>query len=129
MSFAQNVKKEIANLKVEEDILKAELYGFLKLKAEIVIRNKQIVCELKTNLLPIVRRVTSIVKQLYKVNIEVLEKERLNLDKKNIYLMTMSDKCKEATKYVASLSAVESAKASGNISNAAATFLASSVEE
>ena len=95
MSFAQNVKKEIANLKVEEDILKAELYGFLKLKAEIVIRNKQIVCELKTNLLPIVRRVTSIVKQLYKVNIEVLEKERLNLDKKNIYLMTMSDKCKE----------------------------------
>ena len=49
MSFAQDVKKEIANLKVEEPLLKAELYGFCKLKGEIVIRNKQLAFELKTN--------------------------------------------------------------------------------
>ena len=95
MSFAQDVKKEIANLKVEEEFLKAELYGYLKLKSEMVIRNKQIICEMKTNLLPIVRRITSIVKQLYKVNVEVLEKKRVNLDKKNIYLVTIADNCKE----------------------------------
>lgn len=95
MSFAQDVKKEIANLKVETPFLKAELYGFLKLKGEIVIKHKQLAYEVKTNLLPIVRRITSIIKQLYKVNIEVLEKERLNLDKKNIYVLTIVDKCKE----------------------------------
>lgn len=95
MSFAQDVKKEVANLKVEEEFLRSELYGYLKLKSEIVIRNKRIVCELKTNLLPIVRRISSIVKNLYKVSVEVLEKKRVNLDKKNIYLVTISDKCKE----------------------------------
>ena len=35
MSFAQDVKKEVANLKVEEELLKAELYGLLKLKSEL----------------------------------------------------------------------------------------------
>ena len=41
MSFAQDVKKEIANLKVDDQYLKSELYGILKLKTEIVIRNKR----------------------------------------------------------------------------------------
>ena len=43
MSFAQDVKKEIANLKVDDQYLKAELYGILKLKTELVIRNKKLV--------------------------------------------------------------------------------------
>ena len=34
MSFAQDLKKEIANLKVDDQHLKAELYGYLKLKTE-----------------------------------------------------------------------------------------------
>ena len=67
MSFAQDVKKEIANLKVDEQNLKSELYGILKLKTEIVIRNKHLVGQVKTNLLAIVRRITSIIKQLYKI--------------------------------------------------------------
>ena len=95
MSFAQDVKKEVANLKVEEELLKAELYGLLKLKSELVIRNRQIVCEVKTNLLPIVRRISSTIKLLYKVNVEVLEKNRTNLDYKNIYVVSIVDKCKE----------------------------------
>ena len=95
MSFAQDVKKEIANLKVDDQYLKSELYGILKLKTEIVIRNKQLVCEIKTNLLAIVRRITSIIKHLYKVTVEVVEKERKNLDYQNIFIVTISDKCKE----------------------------------
>ncbi len=95
MSFAQEVKKEVANLKVEEPFLKAELYGLLKLKSEIVIRNRQICCEIKTNLLAIVRRITSTIKTLYKVNVEVLEKTRTNLDYKNIYVISIVDNCKE----------------------------------
>ncbi len=95
MSFAQDVKKEVANVDADELGLKAELYGFLKIKTDIVIRNMQLVCEFKTNLLAIVRKITKIIKQLYKVNVEVLEKERKNLDHQNIYVITISDKCKE----------------------------------
>ena len=95
MSFAQDLKKEIANLKVDEQHLKAELYGYLKLKTEIVIRKRQLVCEVKTNMLAIIRRLTSIIKLLYKVTPEVIEKERKNLDQQNIYILTINDKCKE----------------------------------
>lgn len=95
MSFAQDVKKEIANIKVDDQYLKAELYGFLKLKSELVIRKRQLVCEVKTNMLAIVRRISTIIKQLYKLNVEVIEKQRTNLDHRNIYVVTISDKCKE----------------------------------
>ena len=95
MSFAQDVKKEIANLKVDDQYLKSELYGFLKLKTELVIRNRKLVCEVKTNLLAIVRRIISIIKHLYKVNVEVVEKERKNLDQQNIFIVTIDEKCKE----------------------------------
>ena len=84
MSFAQDVKKEIANIKVDDQYLKAELYGFLKLKSELVIRKRQLVCEVKTNMLAIVRRISTIIKQLYKLNVEVIEKQRTNLDRRNI---------------------------------------------
>lgn len=90
MSFAQDVKKEIANLKVDEECLKAELYGYLKLKTELVIRNKSLICELKTNSLSIVRRITGIIKKIYKVEVEVLEKTRNNLDYKNIYVISLN---------------------------------------
>lgn len=95
MSFAKDVKKEIANLKVDDECLKAELYGFLKLKRELVIRKNQFVCELKTNSLSIVRRLTSSIKKLYKVNVDVLEKNRVNLDYKNVYVISFSDHTKE----------------------------------
>lgn len=94
MSYAQDVKKEIANLKVDDEFLKAELYGFLKLKTELVIRNKKLVCEVKTNLLPIVRRITSTIKKIYKVQTEVLEKDRVNLDYKNVYVISLGDHSK-----------------------------------
>ena len=90
MSFAQDVKKEIAHLKVDDECLKAELYGYLKLKNELVIRNKSLICELKTNSLFIVRRITGIIKKIYKVEVEVLEKQRKNLDYKNIYVISLN---------------------------------------
>ena len=96
MSFAQDVKKEIANLKVDDECLKAELYGYLKLKNELVIRNKSLICELKTNSLFIVRRITGIINKIYKVEVEVLEKQRKNLDYKNIYVISLNTN----TKYI-----------------------------
>lgn len=95
MSFSLDVKKEIANVEANEINLKAELYGFLKLKGELVIRNKMLVCTFKTNSLSIVRRITSTIKKLYQTSVSVLEKERKNLDHRNIYYISLDDKSKE----------------------------------
>ena len=95
MSFSLDVKKEIANVEADEINLKAELYGFLKLKGELVIRNKMLVCTFKTNSLAIVRRITSTIKKLYQTSVSVLEKERKNLDHRNIYYISLDDKSKE----------------------------------
>lgn len=95
MSFSSDVKKEIANVEADEINLKAELYGFLKLKGELVIRNKMLVCTFKTNSLAIVRRITSTIKKLYQTSVSVLEKERKNLDHRNIYYISLDDKSKE----------------------------------
>lgn len=95
MSFATDVKKEIANVEVDEEGLKAELYGFLKLKGELIISNKKLICQFKTNSLAIVRRITSTIKKLYQISVDVLEKERKNLDHNNIYYVSIEEKVKE----------------------------------
>lgn len=95
MSFANDVKKEIANVEIDEQGLKAELYGFLKLKGELIIRNKKLIFQFKTNSLAIVRRITSTIKKLYQISVDVLEKERINLDHNNIYYVSIEDKVKE----------------------------------
>lgn len=94
MSFSQDVKKEIANVEVDINSLKAELYGFLKLKGELVIRNQKLVCTFKTNSLAIVRRITSSIKKIYQSSVSVLEKERKNLDQRNIYYISLDDNSK-----------------------------------
>lgn len=91
MSFAQDVKKEIANLVIDDFSLEAELYGYLKLKLDILIRNNKIVGVVKTNYLPIVRRIKSIINKLFNYSISIIEKKRNNLDKKSVYLLSLED--------------------------------------
>ena len=57
MSFTNDVKKDILTYEYNDDELKAELYGILKLKLELVLKFDGISAEIKTASLNISRRV------------------------------------------------------------------------
>ncbi len=48
MSFASDLKKEILTNEIDDIALKAELYGILKLKSEILISSNQLKLVIKT---------------------------------------------------------------------------------
>ena len=91
MSFTNDVKKDILTYEYNDEELKAELYGILKLKLELIIRFDGISAEIKTASLNISRRLIYLVKKIYKINIELKAKARAKLDHNNIYYVTIND--------------------------------------
>lgn len=95
MSFTNDIKKEILTYEYSDAELKAELYGILKIKSELVLSFKGINLEIKTASLNIARRIVFLVKKIYGLSIELKSKERANLDHQNIYYLTITENVKE----------------------------------
>lgn len=91
MSFASDLKKDIVNYDFSDEALKAELYGILKLKSELTISLNKLNIMIKTTSLNLSRRIIYIIKKLYHIDIEILSKARLNLDKKNVYILLIKN--------------------------------------
>lgn len=92
MSFASDLKKDIVNYDFDDNALKAELYGILKLKSELTISSNQFNISIRTTSLNLSRRIIYIIKKIYHIDIEILSKKRVNLDKKNVYILVIRDK-------------------------------------
>ena len=95
MSFTNDVKKDILTLEYSDEELKAELYGILKIKLELIINFGGLSFEVKTASLNISRRIVYLIKKLYKIEVELKAKERANLDHMNIYYLTVTDSVKD----------------------------------
>ena len=95
MSFASDLKKDIVNYDYLDASLKAELYGILKLKSEMIVSNNNLSLMIKTTSLNLSRRIIYIIKKLYHIDIEILSKKRMSLDKKNVYILLIEDSIKE----------------------------------
>ncbi len=95
MSFSKEVKKEITTLNLDEFSLKGEFYGFLRLKKELIISNNNIKIEMGSRDLFIIRRICSIIKKLYHINVEIRSKEEKNLKKEKYYSISILDNTKD----------------------------------
>ena len=91
MSFASDLKREIIANEYSDESLKAELYAILKLKAELILSFNKLSLAIKTTSLNLTRRIVYIIKKIYKQNVDILAKERKNLDHKKVYILTISD--------------------------------------
>ena len=75
MSFASDLKKDIVNYDFDDNALKAELYGILKLKSELTISSNQFNISIRTTSLNLSRRIIYIIKKIYHIDIEILSKK------------------------------------------------------
>lgn len=91
MSFARSVKKEIATFQGSIEEEKALIYGYTKLKGEIVISSKESTLEMSTTSLSITRRIISAFKKVYNANIEVISKTINKLNNQTSYLVILKD--------------------------------------
>lgn len=92
MSFASEVKKELTSIKVDTCCLRAELHQMLRLRSSLVLNNNQFNINISTTSLAISRRIVSLIKNIYEINVGILKKERESLDKKSLYYLVIEDK-------------------------------------
>jgi len=105
MSFAGDTKSELLSLKADDCCVLAELSALLRINGNIHISSNGLSIEFHSTNLKIARKVIKSVKELYKVEVEVVSKKQMKLNKNNMYIVRMKQ---EANKIINELQLMNS---------------------
>ena len=90
MSYAADVKKELTSLDVHKNNARAELSAILKMNGVLNIQNQQLLLSVQTENPAIARRVFSLLKQVYKIEAQVVVRKNLKFNRNNVYLIKLN---------------------------------------
>lgn len=91
MSFSSEVKHEITTMPVEKCCMRAQISSFLHINSSIVIRDRKMMIESEIENATIARQMYKLIRNLYDVEIELTILKKQNLNKNNIYKLTVLD--------------------------------------
>ena len=92
MSFSSEVKHEITQRDLTPAQVRAQLSGFMHLNASLTISNRNMQLQVEISNPTIARRIFSLLKERYDVDMELTVLKRQNLQKNNIYRLTVKQK-------------------------------------
>lgn len=87
MSFASETKNELINLKTDNCCARAELSALIRINGVITISQGNLALDYQTQNAAIARRVVKLIKQLYGIDVNLLTRKRMKLNKGNIYIV------------------------------------------
>ncbi len=90
MSFASDTKNELVSLIVSDCCAKAELSALTRLNGMINISHTGLRIEFQTQNATIARRYVKLLRQLYDVQVDLLTRKQMRLNKGNIYIIRIS---------------------------------------
>jgi cell division protein WhiA len=90
MSFASQTKNELVSLNVSDCCAKAELSALTHLNGVVTISSDGLRIEFQTQNATTARRYVKLLRQLYEVNIDVLTRKQMRLNKNNIYIVRVT---------------------------------------
>lgn len=86
MSFASEMKNELTRVEVDDCCKKSELSALIKMSGALSTFDEQWVIEIQTENAAIARRIFSIIRSIYKVEIDLLVRKKMKLKKNNVYI-------------------------------------------
>jgi len=89
MSFASDTKSELLSIKADDCCVLAELSALLRINGNIHISSNGLSIEFHSTNMKIARKVIKSVKELYKIEVEVVSKQQMKLNKNNMYIVRM----------------------------------------
>lgn len=95
MSFALEVKNELARIELEDNLAKARLSALVQLLSSMGLSSNGLSLLVTTTNANIIKRISLDIQTLYDIRAEISVVKRTNLSKNNIYTLTISDKTKE----------------------------------
>lgn len=94
VSFASETKKELTQVEANDSCLKAELSALIRMNGVVSFTNKQLSLDVQTENAAIARRIYTIIKKLYSLNVELLVRKKMRLKKNNVYICRIRDGAK-----------------------------------
>ena len=89
MSYASEVQKELTGITVHEKNARAELMALIRMNGSIGLANHAMILNVQTESPAIARRIYSLIKQLYKVESDILVRKKMKLKKNNTYVVRL----------------------------------------
>ncbi|MGV3243447.1 DNA-binding protein WhiA [Staphylococcus sp. 11262D007BW] len=95
MSFASDMKNELTRIETDNDNAKAELSALIRMNGALSLSNQQFVINIQTENATTARRIYSLIKRVFLVEVEILVRKKMKLKKNNIYICRIKTKAKE----------------------------------
>ena len=95
MSYASEVKKELTGITVHEKNARAELMALIRMNGSMGLANHAMILNVQTESPAIARRIYSLIKQLYKVESDILVRKKMKLKKNNTYVVRLRHHAQE----------------------------------
>lgn len=95
MSFASVTKKELTNLEVKGCCSKAELSALIRMNGSLSFSNRELIVDIQTENAAIARRIYTLIKLNYQIQVELLVRKKMRLKKNNVYIVRLKESAKE----------------------------------
>ncbi|EKN71431.1 hypothetical protein BABA_02075 [Neobacillus bataviensis LMG 21833] len=95
MSFASETKKELTNLEVKTCCIQAELSALIRMNGSLSFSNRKLVVDIQTENAAIARRIYTLLKKSYQIQVELLVRKKMRLKKNNVYIVRLSQQAKQ----------------------------------
>ncbi|MBU1020887.1 MAG: DNA-binding protein WhiA [Firmicutes bacterium] len=95
MSFASNTKSELLSLKADNCCKLAELSALLRLNGNVNLSSEGLRIEFMTTNIQIARKVIKNSKELYKIEVDIMSKKQMKLNKNDIFIIVIRNKASE----------------------------------
>ncbi|KAA1042470.1 DNA-binding protein WhiA [Macrococcus equipercicus] len=94
MSFASEMKNELTRIEADDCCNKAELAALIRMNGNLSISNREWVINVQSENAAIARRVFSLIKKIFGVEIELLVRKKMKLKKNNVYICRIKTRAK-----------------------------------
>ncbi len=95
MSFASEMKNELTRIEVDECCMKSELSALIKMNGAVSYFDGQWVINVQTENAAIARRIFSLIKNVYRIEIDLLVRKKMKLKKNNVYICRIKKESKD----------------------------------
>lgn len=95
MSFASEMKNELTRIEADDCCSKAELAALIRMNGNLSISNREWVINVQSENAAIARRVFTLIKKIFHVEIELLVRKKMKLKKNNVYICRIKMRAKE----------------------------------
>ncbi|WP_066065610.1 DNA-binding protein WhiA [Neobacillus soli] len=95
MSFASETKKELTNLEVKTCCIQAELSALIRMNGSLSFSNRKLIVDIQTENAAIARRIYTLLKKSYDIQVELLVRKKMRLKKNNVYIVRLAQQAKE----------------------------------